>query len=177
MTDAALIPWAKFTHDPRPSENAALRASDADRALALDVLSNGYADGRLDRDEYDERSTTLQSAKTLGDLVGPIRDLAPDHQSLVPSNPEALQAKAEDRYAQVRAGALATFFGPSLVCWVIWAVVLIGGGGTWFPWPIFVSLGTITRLIQVTINKRAIIEEQKKKIEREELRAIERKPR
>lgn len=172
MSDARAIPWDTFSSDPRHTPNAGLRASDADRNVALDVLSNSYADGRVDRDEYDERSSQLTSAKTLGDLVGPIRDLAPDHHLPVASSPESLQAKAQDKYAQIRAGAVATFFGPSLVCWVIWALVGFG-----FPWPIFVSLGTFGRIAQVLITKREIIEDQKRKIVREEQRAIERRPR
>ncbi len=172
MSDAHVIPWDKFSSDPRLAANAGLRASDADRNAALDVLSNSYADGRVDREEYDERSTRLTQAKTLGDLVDPIRDLAPDHHLPVASTPESLQAKAHDKYAQIRAGAVATFFGPSLVCWVIWALAGFG-----FPWPIFISLGTFGRIAQVLITKRQIIEDQKRKIARDEQRAIERRPR
>ena len=172
MSDSAVIPWERFSHDPRESGNASLRASDADRNVALDILSNGYADGRVDQSEYDERSTTLTGAKTLGELVPPIRDLAPDHASLVSRNPELLQAQAEDRYKTIRTQAFAGFLGPSLVCWVIWAV-----SGFGVPWPLFVSLGTIAAVSRVVTNRRGIIENEKRKIQREELRAIERKPR
>ena len=38
-----------------------LRISDADRARALDLLSEQYAVGRLDKDEFDERSDASRS--------------------------------------------------------------------------------------------------------------------
>jgi hypothetical protein len=46
-----------------------LRISDADRATALDLLSEQYAIGRLDKEEFDERSDAVWSAKTQGDLA------------------------------------------------------------------------------------------------------------
>ena len=49
-------PWASFQHDPRDPAVAPLRASDADRDVVHGVLTDAFADGRLDRDEYDERS-------------------------------------------------------------------------------------------------------------------------
>jgi uncharacterized membrane protein len=59
-----------------------LRISDADRAKALDLLSEQYALGRLDKDEFDERSDAVWSAKTQGDLAPVFADLpwrsAPD---------------------------------------------------------------------------------------------------
>jgi hypothetical protein len=52
-----------------------LRISDADRAKALDLLGEQYAVGRLDRDEFDERSDAIWSAKTQGDLAPVFADL------------------------------------------------------------------------------------------------------
>ena len=52
-----------------------LRISDADRAQALDLLSEQYAQGRLDKDEFDERSDAIWSAKTQGDLAPVFADL------------------------------------------------------------------------------------------------------
>jgi len=53
----------------------ALRISDADRTTALDLLSEHYAVGRLDKDEFDERSDAIWSAKTQGDLAPVFADL------------------------------------------------------------------------------------------------------
>jgi len=52
-----------------------LRISDADRETAVDLLSEQYALGRLDRDELDERSDAVWSAKTQGDLAPIFVDL------------------------------------------------------------------------------------------------------
>ena len=52
-----------------------LRISDADRETALDLLGEQYAVGRLDKDEFDERSDAVWSAKTQGDLAPVFADL------------------------------------------------------------------------------------------------------
>ena len=63
-----------------------LRISDADRARALDLLSEQYAVGRLDKDEFDERSDAVWSAKTQGDLAPVFADL-PFRSQAVPARP------------------------------------------------------------------------------------------
>ncbi len=181
MSDANAVAWERFSNDPRSSENAALRASDLDRSVALDALAQAFGDGRLDRDEYDERSNGVQTSKTLGELVAPLKDLAPDPASgaLVRSSPSQLQTRAEQKYLRARQGALSGFLIPTLVCWVIWIATSFGSGGfdSYFPWPVFVTLGTAIRLIQVTTNKRAMIESIKEKEQRKEQRRIEERPR
>ena len=57
--------------DPR------LRLSDADRDEAIVQLSEHYAAGRLDRDEFDERSDAVWTARTQGDLAPIFADLSP----------------------------------------------------------------------------------------------------
>ena len=52
-----------------------LRISDADRQAAVDLLGEQYAVGRLTRDEFDERSDAVWSAKTQGDLAPVFADL------------------------------------------------------------------------------------------------------
>ena len=64
----------------------ALRISDADRASALDLLSEQYAQGRLDKDEFDERSDAVWSAKTQGDLAPVFADL-PVRSPALPDRP------------------------------------------------------------------------------------------
>jgi len=46
-----------------------LRASDADRERAAEVLRTGFAEGRLDKDEYDSLLGQVYSAKTRADLA------------------------------------------------------------------------------------------------------------
>lgn len=58
-----------------PVAGGHLRASDGDRDQVSTVLSTAYAEGRLTREEYDERLDALLAAKTFDDLVGLTRDL------------------------------------------------------------------------------------------------------
>jgi len=66
-----------------PASELALRASDADRERYAEVLRDGYAEGRLDREEYDERLDALYRARTFGELEPLIVDL-PRSKSAVP---------------------------------------------------------------------------------------------
>ena len=52
-----------------------LRLSDADRESAVNLLGDQYALGRLTRDEFDERSDAVWSARTQGDLAPIFADL------------------------------------------------------------------------------------------------------
>lgn len=52
-----------------------LRASDADREQVATVLTTAYAEGRLSREEHDERLDQLLVAKTFDDLIPLTRDL------------------------------------------------------------------------------------------------------
>jgi hypothetical protein len=52
-----------------------MRASDADREQVATVLSTAYAEGRLTREEHDERIDQLMVAKTFDDLIPITRDL------------------------------------------------------------------------------------------------------
>jgi hypothetical protein len=180
MSDPYAVAWERFSNDPRSSHNAGLRASDLDRSVALDALSAAFADGRLDREEYDQRSDGVQTSKTLGELVAPLRDLAPDPASgaLVRSTPSQLQATAEQKYLRARQGAISGFLIPTLLCWVIWVATSFGDGfDPYFPWPIFVTVGTSIRLIMLGVNRRAIVDSMKEKEQRKEQRRIEERPR
>jgi hypothetical protein len=52
-----------------------MRASDADRDRAIEVLAAASAEGRLSLEEYSERSETALAARTLGDLASLTADL------------------------------------------------------------------------------------------------------
>jgi len=72
----------------RPASELALRASDADRERYAEVLRDGYAEGRLDRGEYDGRIDSLYRARTFGELEPLIADL-PRSQSAAPQRVSA----------------------------------------------------------------------------------------
>jgi len=57
------------------SVEPAVRASDAERDQAAEILRAGYAEGRLTRAELDERIGVAYAAKTRADLSGLTSDL------------------------------------------------------------------------------------------------------
>jgi len=60
-----------------------LRASHADRERAIDVLKAGFAEGRLNKDEYDARISQAYAARTYGELAVVTADL-PGGQVVAP---------------------------------------------------------------------------------------------
>lgn len=57
------------------SQPGGLRASDADRDQVANVLSTAYAEGRLTREEHDERLNQVMAAKTFEELIPLTQDL------------------------------------------------------------------------------------------------------
>jgi hypothetical protein len=66
----------------RPDRNgiagpAEMLAANADRDRAIDVLKAGFAEGRLTKDEYDDRTAGVYAARTYGQLAALTADLPP----------------------------------------------------------------------------------------------------
>lgn len=164
--------WSHFRLDPRDPANAGMRASDADRDVVRTVLDEAYADGRLTRDEHDERVDSTLAAQTLGDLPPLVRDLVHTTEVAVrPSgalSPVDIRAKAVAGYRAERRDALMGFVGPSLICLVIWAIVMPGG----FFWPAFVMLGTGINLLQTVVRREDIVEKKVEKLERKQAKEL-----
>lgn len=72
--------WYK-RYDPRSDSEQNLRVGDTERQEMADILGRHYADGRLDKMEFDERLGQAMSAKTRSDLDGLLSDLPPDGPS------------------------------------------------------------------------------------------------
>jgi hypothetical protein len=165
--------WDEFAVDPRSAQYGGLRASDADREIVHRTLGSAYADGRLTREEFDERSDAVLSAKTLSELPALIRDLVPD-----PGPPASVPALAQDAVLEARAVAAYEkdrreaawgFVSASLICWVIWGVTSGAGG---FPWPVFVMLGTGLHLLRLLVMRGSEIDERRKRLERKAGKAV-----
>jgi hypothetical protein len=175
------VPWGRFAQDPRRPDAARLRASDLDREVVLGVLAEAYADGRLDRDEYDERAAAATSAKTLGDLPSLIGDLVPQSESaaaagdLRRATPDDLRRQAVRSWEARRRHALSSLLVPSLICWVIWVATGWGAGGfsPSFPRPLFVILGTGANLIRVLVHREDLVTEEQQRLERRQRKALE----
>ena len=52
-----------------------VRASDAERDMAIERLSRAFGQGRLSIEEFDERVTAAQAARTRDELTDLTRDL------------------------------------------------------------------------------------------------------
>ena len=65
---------------PEPGAQAAaagLRASRADRERVIDLLKAAFAQGRLDRNEFDVRIGQALASRTYGDLAAITADIRP----------------------------------------------------------------------------------------------------
>ena len=173
--------WAEFAHDPRDPSAAPLRASDADREVIHGVLADAFATGRLDRGEYDERSTTVLSARTLGDLPPIVADLVPNLPArtssgrvpLVAATSSDIQRRADEHWHDERRNAFFGFLGPTLICWTIWSATMFGG----FPWPAIVMAATFLNLLKTLSNRRDIVASEVKRLERKQAKELEKKQR
>jgi len=163
--------WRRFEHDPRDPAYSGMRASDRDRAVVQDALAEAYAEGRLDREELDERTAAVDGAKTYADLVPPLQDLAIDADaSAVTVAPRSeLERKAQAYYGEKRGEAIMGFLIPNLICWAIW---LMTGADT-FVWPIFVLIPTGGNLVRVLSSKQSIVDGRIEKLERRQAKALE----
>jgi hypothetical protein len=167
--------WASFAHDPRDPSVAGLRASDADRDLVQGVLTEAFADGRLDREEYDERAAAALRARTLGDLPPLLGDLVPDRPLLPARVPLSaatsteIQSRAAEKWRHDRREAFLGFVGSAVVTWTIWALVMFGE----FPWPLIVNAFALMNLLRVATNRREIVAAEVKRLERKRAKEIE----
>ena len=75
-----------------PVDRGGLRASDADRRLVEEVLNTAFVDGRLTKEELDERLGQVWQAKTFDEL-------APITADLLPGVPSAQYATVEVHHA------------------------------------------------------------------------------
>jgi hypothetical protein len=163
--------WGRFEHDPRDPAYAGMRASDRDRAVVHDALAEAYAEGRINRDELEERTTQVDGAKTYGDLVPPLRDLMVDAATptvSLASRPD-VQRQAEAYYREKRGEALMGFLIPNLICWAIWFMT----GHDGFVWPVFVLIPTAGNLVRVLSSKQSIVDGRIEKLERKQAKALE----
>jgi hypothetical protein len=170
MSDPSV--WREFSSDPRAREHASLRATDADRDLVRRVLADGYAEGRLDREEFDERVDEAGAARTLGDLPGLVDDLIP--AATASTNTRALEAipeRAAARWERQRREAIWRFVSASALCWVIWGVIALTTDAN-FPWPVFVMLGTGINAARISFNREDLISQEVRRLEKKERKAL-----
>ncbi len=173
MTDSATI-WSEFTHDPRDPQVAGLRASDQDRSVLQQVLTDAYADGRLDRDEYDERSDRANAARTLGELPAIVSDLIavkavePARAGLAHAGADEIHRLAVEAYRSDRREAVFGFLFATLVCTVIWFLVTRDV----LFWPGFVALGTGINVAKTVSRKRDIVASHERRLRKKQAKEL-----
>jgi len=178
MTDPGDI-WSSFTHDPRRPEYAPLRASDQDRNVVHQVLADAYADGRLDREEFETRTAAVTESKTLGELAERVEGLVPTSSLPGLRSGGVLMTEAEMRdraaakWRSEREQAIGGFVFVSVICWVIWFAT----GADVIPWPLFVMAGTGLNAVRVFAQRREIISSELRRLEKKQLREIEKRRR
>ena len=153
-----------------------MRASDADRDIVLRTLGEAYAEGRLDRDEHDERVDAVTTAKTLGELPAVLEDLVPMTAVVRfggPLDTRSIEEQAVARWEKSRRDAFMGFLIPTVICWVVWAITMFGG----FPWPVFPMIATAIPVLGATVQKKDIIESNKRRIVRKQERELRRQQR
>lgn len=172
------VVWSAFSRDPRVPAHAELRASDLDREVVLRVLGEAYADGRIDRDELDARTTQTQQTRTLGGLREPLEGLVAT--TAVPAVADVdVAARAVAGWHKERREALWGLISVSLIVWTIWVVGSWGPDGfdPYFPWPVFVSLAALLNLGRIQFQREQIVTEEQRRLEKKQRKELERRRR
>ncbi len=177
--------WSRFSADPRAYGQ--VRASDADRAVVTDVLSEAYALGQVDAEEFDERMETAGHIKTLGEIpplvedlvvagadevdpgalddAGRARALAQLDDDRIPITPVQIQEAAEKYYRdRVRRALIGMIAGPVGFTTAIWAFGSIMSGTLIFFWPIFVIAPMLFGAVSQIANKQDVIRRRKQEL-------------
>jgi uncharacterized protein DUF4190/uncharacterized protein DUF1707 len=77
-------PW---WYGPQHNDYGSMLASTADRERALDVLRAGFAEGRLTKEEHDERASRIHAARTYADIAAETTDLPGGQAPVMPAWP------------------------------------------------------------------------------------------
>jgi hypothetical protein len=171
VDDRSRDPWASFPHDPRDPSAAGLRASDADRNVIHNLLTEAFADGRLDRDEYDERTSAAMQARTLGQLPPLVVDLVPNGPLLPARLPLStatstdIQRRAAEKWATDRREAFLGFVGTLLFFGALAIFVT--------PWTLVVPMFALMNLVRTLASKSEIMTNEVRRLERKRAREIE----
>ena len=146
--------WSAFSVDPRNPQYQHLRAADSDRAAASSILASAYAEGRLDKDEYEQRLDQVGSAKSMGELVPVLDDLTVDRAQ---SQPHAQPQNESEACmpGMMTAQNTRNFFarlprwwlGLAIMFNLIWLMTVLGTGHLIYYWPMWPMLGTAIPMI------------------------------
>ena len=116
---------------------AGLRAARADREQAIDLLKAAFVQGRLTRDEFDERVGLALVSRTYGELAAVTADIPADLVGALPRRPPARVPRRVSMNtavtggacmaALVNVGAMAAILSGSIVAVALFVVFTIIG--------------------------------------------------
>lgn len=158
---AGLVRWEGFSADPRRAEVAGIRAGDRDRETAGEALREAYADGRLDRTEFDRRSSSALAATLLGEFVPLLQDLEAPVPAALSVRDEALR-----RYRRETRDARNGFLTISALTTGIWGATSIAAWEVLYPWPLFPIAAVGVGWFMQVIKRDERLEHHERKIER-----------
>ena len=143
------------------------------------VLDEAYAEGRLDREEFDERSDAARTVRTLGDIQPLLHDLvaARPTSNLVPASRSDLEKAAQRHWQTKRREAAFSFLGASLITTTIWFATAWGKDGfdPYFFWPAFVIAFSLLHLIRTAASRQDIVDSEVRRLERKREKELRRK--
>jgi hypothetical protein len=105
-----------------PYSDQHLRVSDAERQAVADRLAAHFAEGRLDHDEFDERTGRAMAATTRADLAGLFDDLPDTGAPAAPARPRP--RRSHPVLLLVLIVVLAAIIGHALL-WIAMPLLLI----------------------------------------------------
>ncbi len=164
--------WSRFPLDPRSSGD--LRAGDPDRETAREIITEAYADGQLDHDEYNLRLDGVLGAHHLGQLVPLLSDLSLQTRHAKSSPlPRASQPPAAAA-PWLKHPAVRTAGFVIVVTNLVWLWTSISSGQLIYYWPMWPALGMIITVIAaVTFGKPNPDRRRQRRAERDRRRELD----
>lgn len=156
--------WERLSVDPRSPEAATLRAGDADREVLLSALRDAYADGRLDRDEYERRVEAALAVRVVADALPVLVDLVAPPRP--PSRQASVRAEALAKVRREERDARNGWIGVTALTTGIWGATSLGAGDVLFFWPVFPSVAIGVGALLQRLNREQRLEEIEEKVAR-----------
>lgn len=150
----SLEPRGGFTADPFNPANVNFRASTQDRDEVARILSDAYANGQLDDEEYRERMESSLEIKLLGEVRSLIIDLGTPKKLLARPPSRAELARVQDEKKSEVRQSLATWVGITVMVNTIYILTALSGAGLYYYWPIWPMLGVGIWVVMAFIEAR-----------------------
>ncbi|GII27716.1 hypothetical protein Pmi06nite_11580 [Planotetraspora mira] len=128
MPAAVTPPWQGRAPMPHPG----LRVTNQDRERVVEHVQAAFAEGRLDKDEMDERLHLAMTARTHADLLPIMNDLYGARAEFEPSPPSAAADPEPD--AGERVGGAAAHLLTLCGLFVIGPLIMLLAGGRTSPY-------------------------------------------